>query len=251
MHDPSFSRRIMKAQIADEPVVLTYPEKLEAQAREQSENIIEDAQRASERIRRAALQAAEKERMAARKEAADLIEKAKAERAAFFQETFEAAKSEAESKVLEEFRPRVESSVREMEELVRTTEAAMKECLEKHKGEIVDLAVRIAEKVLLRQAQEDRDLVYRTACAALSQARERQELTIYVHPDDLCILKQYEMDLIARFDDLKTIKMEIDRRVDRGGVRIETPSGLIDARIRTQIDEIMKCVLGDLPPDTD
>ncbi len=236
-------QRVMKAELTTEPVHLTYPEQVIAQARDQSEEIIEEAQKASERIRRSALQGAERERLAARKEAAELIEAAKREREKLFQETCEAARTEAETKVMEEFRPRLEANIASFEEIVWSTEESLKDCLERHKGELVELAVRIAERVILRQTAEDRDLVYRTACAALEKARERQNVILYANPDDLAVLEEYQADLISRFDDLKSVRIEIDRRVDKGGVRVETSSGMIDARIRTQVDEIIKGIL--------
>ena len=243
MRETSSVHRVIKAEITEEPVVLTYPDQVMAQARDQSEGIIEEAQRASERIRRAALQAAEKERLTARKEVATLIEKAHSEREIILEETRQTAQASAEAKVLEEFRPRIEACTEALEELIRSAEKAMKECLERHKGEMVELAVRIAERVILRQSSEDRNLVYRTACAALEKARERQEVILYVNPDDLTVLDDFKSDLIARFDDVKTVRMEQDRRVDKGGVRVETNSGMIDARIRSQIDEILKGIL--------
>jgi flagellar assembly protein FliH len=230
----------MKAELSEEPVRLSYPDEVMAQAKDQTEDIISEAQKASERIRRSALQAAERERSAARMEATGLVESAKAEREKVFQEAREKAKVEAEQTIIDEFRPRIENAVQRLEETLCSAESAFNGVLERHKVDLVDLAVRIAEKVLLRQSKDDRDLVFRTACAALEKAREKQDVTLFVNPDDLAILEEYQTDLIAKFDDLKTIKMESDRRVDRGGVRIETSSGLIDARIRTQIDEIIK-----------
>lgn len=233
----------MKAEILTEPVKITYPGQQAAEAKDESEEIIAEAQRASERIRRAALQAAEKERMAARTEAERLVQKAKAEHDKVLQEAREQGKAEGEQSVLQEFRPRIEASVADFEDFVRSVEVGFNECLEKHKGELVELAVRIAERVILRRSEEDRNLVYRTACAALEKARERHEVTIFVNPLDLAVLEEFQTELVARFDDLKVVRFEVDRRVDRGGVRIETPSGLIDARIRTQVDEIIKSLI--------
>jgi len=248
MHPTGKRSQVLKAQVTEEPVRLTYPDQVMVEARDHSETIISEAQKAAERIRRAALHAAERERQAARDGAAGVIAEAEGRRESLLRETREQARAEAEQRVLDEFRPRIEEAVAEFEELIRSTQAALVGTLEKHKEEMVELAVRIAERVILRRAEEDQTLIQRTVVAALEKARERQQVIVRVHPEDIAVLEEFKADLIARFDDLKTVTVEEDRRVDRGGVWVETSSGLIDARIRTQIEEILKSVIGEAEP---
>ena len=41
------------------------------------------------------------------------------------------------------------------------------------------------------------------------------------------------------------VAVEADQKVDRGGCLIETPGGIIDARIRTQLDELFQEMFGE------
>src|SRR3990172_5153848 len=97
--------QVLKAQVTEEPVRLTYPDQVMVEARDHSETIISEAQKAAERIRRAALHAAERERQAARDGAAGVIAEAEGRRESLLRETREQARAEAEQRVLDEFRP--------------------------------------------------------------------------------------------------------------------------------------------------
>jgi flagellar assembly protein FliH len=249
MSQPKYSTsRVIKAEISDQPVRLRYKDQIEEDTQNQAEDIIQEAQKASERIRRNALQLIEKERQIARSEAERIIQEAEQRKNQIIEETRKKTQTESHALVMAEFRPKVEKGVNDFVSLMGKIEGIFQEGLEVHKYELVELALEIARCVIRRVQEEDRDLVFRTAVAAIEKARERHEVTIRVHPEDLAVLKLFEMELLHRFDDLRVLHLEKDQRVDRGGVQVETPSGFIDARIKTQIAEIMKTIV--LPTQT-
>lgn len=235
--------KILRVEIESEPVRIQYEDQILANAESEAEKKIHDAQKAGERIQRAAMQAAIKERSKAIEEAENTRKQAEVARIDLFQQVHQQALQEAKDKVDLEYRPMVEQAFEEFGRIIQEARSSLTAMLEDNKEDLIDLALQVARCVILRVQEEDRMLVLRTVEEALERARERQQLTLHVHPDSLKILEIHQMDIIQKFDDLKTIKFEEDRRVDRGGVRIETPSGIIDARIRTQIDEIIQFVL--------
>jgi flagellar assembly protein FliH len=240
------SGKVLKMEMAEEAVRVRIPQTEKAEAQSEAGVILDGAQAMSERVRRGALAAAEKERQAARADAARILLEAAEQRGAIFEQARQEARAEMQREVIQEFRPRVEEAVAGFEEVVRSGEAAFLETLEAHREELITLALAVAERVILRSAEEDRNLVRRTVEAALKAASDRQSVTLRINPEDIEILEEFETDLLSKFDDLETLKFESDRRVDRGGAWVETPSGFIDARIRTQIAEIMRSVL---PPE--
>ena len=235
--------KILKLSVSAEPVRVRDPFVVAAETKASGESIIANAQQAAERIRRQAIASAEKQRAEARAESEAILLEAKNQKESVFEQSRQEGRAVGRQEILEEFRPSVEKATADFEELVRTAEVALKDTLETNKTELVALALSVAEKIIKRIADEDAELVRRTVVEALNQARDRQSLIIRAHPDDLRLLEDYEQDLMARFEDVRTVRFEEDERVDAGGVWIEAESGFIDARISTQIDEIIDSVL--------
>ncbi|MCA9447896.1 MAG: hypothetical protein KC931_12325 [Candidatus Omnitrophica bacterium] len=208
-------------------------------------DIIEEAKARSQRMMAESFEAIRREKEAMLREKEAAIAELESEREKILRELAEKAHSDAETRVHGEIKPRLEGAVAEFEALVQETERILGQVLENHRDEMVDLALKIAQLVVGEVALEKRDIVVQTAVKCLEVARDRQEMVVRVHPEDLRILQEFEMTLIERFDDLKKLTIEEDRRVDRGGVWVETPSGFIDGRIRTQLDEIVRSVLPD------
>ncbi|MCG3199287.1 MAG: hypothetical protein HUU16_04780 [Candidatus Omnitrophica bacterium] len=240
------SGKVFKVVLEESPVLVRSGERRALLAREEADRLLSEAEEASERLRRSAVQAAERERHGARLEAQRIAREAEMQREAVFSAAREEAREQARAEVMAEFRPRIEEAVSAFETVVRDAERAFNECLEHHKGEIVGLALGIARKVVRRVSEEDAALVVRTAEAAIRLARDRSSLALRIHPSDIAILREFEEDLLARFGSLERLKIETDERIARGGVWIETPSGFVDARIETQIEEIIRAVAPDV-----
>ncbi|HEV2738579.1 MAG TPA: FliH/SctL family protein [Candidatus Elarobacter sp.] len=117
--------------------------------------------------------------------------------------------------------------------------------LERHKlieeaePELVRLALGIAERVLHQQVALDRSVVVEMAKTAIARLIERDSVTVRVNPADLERMREHRDDLMA-IGDIRNLRLLEDKRVDRGGVIVETDAGTIDARVRTQLDEARK-----------
>lgn len=114
--------------------------------------------------------------------------------------------------------------------------------------ELVRLSVSIAEKILGRELELRPESVVDLVRNSIKRLRDREHLRVSVNPRDVAQVKEAREDLIAAVDGVRKLDIVEDRRVDPGGCVIESPNGTLDARIRTQIDEISR-VLGDLMPD--
>ena len=105
--------------------------------------------------------------------------------------------------------------------------------------ELVRLAFGIAERVLHQQVALDRGVAVEMAKVAIARLIERDTVTVRVNPADLERMREHRKELIA-IGDIRSLRVVEDKRVDRGGVVIDSTSGTIDARIRTQLDEVRK-----------
>ncbi|HXP93518.1 MAG TPA: FliH/SctL family protein [Candidatus Binatia bacterium] len=123
-----------------------------------------------------------------------------------------------------------------MRGLVDMARAERHKIIESAEPEIVKLAMGIAERIVHKVVDVDRDIVVEMTKAAIQRLLEREVVTVRVHPADLERMKEHRDDVLA-LGDVKHMRIIEDQRVDRGGVIVETESGSVDAKIATQLDE--------------
>jgi flagellar biosynthesis/type III secretory pathway protein FliH len=106
---------------------------------------------------------------------------------------------------------------------------------------MVKLALAIARRVIGREVSLDQDLLLAIARVALERLGESARITVRLHPDD------FEATAAARAAQWSSRSVEVvaDPIVGRGGCRIESEFGLIDAGIDAQIQEIARALLGE------
>jgi len=113
--------------------------------------------------------------------------------------------------------------------------------------ELVRLAMSIAEKIIGQELELRPEAVLDIIRAAMKRLRDREELRISVNPRDVERVKEAREDLISAVDGVKRIDIIEDRRVEAGGCVIESANGTLDARLRTQLDEVGSALQGLLP----
>jgi flagellar assembly protein FliH len=113
--------------------------------------------------------------------------------------------------------------------------------------ELVRLAVSIAEKILDQELELRPELVVDMVRSAMKRLRDRERLRVSVNPRDFEQVRSARDDLIAAVDGVRKLEVVEDRRVDPGGCVIESQNGTLDARIRTQVDEITRALEGVMP----
>lgn len=113
--------------------------------------------------------------------------------------------------------------------------------------ELVRLSIAIAEKIIQRELDTQPDTVLHLLRTALKRIRDREQLRISVNPRDFDQVKQAREDLLSAVDGLRKLEIIEDRRVGPGGSLIESPSGTLDARINTQLDQISQALTEAIP----
>jgi len=109
---------------------------------------------------------------------------------------------------------------------------------------LVELALAIAEKIIGKAIEEDP----RIAASVLERAKQEiidaKQIRIWLHPADHRVLAELRPDLLRVGEESgRTIEVVASEEISRGGCRLETESGLVDATIPTQIDEIRRQLL--------
>lgn len=104
--------------------------------------------------------------------------------------------------------------------------------------EMKELVLAIARKVIHRELELKDDTVLSCVETALQSVVAGGEITIRVNPRDLELMRRHRPELIRSGAGIKSVAIEGDEGVTKGGCAIETRHGEIDATIESVIEEI-------------
>jgi flagellar assembly protein FliH len=109
-----------------------------------------------------------------------------------------------------------------------------------YEGDIVALVYAIARTIIQTQVGFSDSVVKDTIQTALELTAEKSDITIKINPDDFEYVEKIRPELFSNKPTLKALVVTPDASIGRGGCLLETPSGDVDARIETQLANILQ-----------
>jgi flagellar assembly protein FliH len=152
----------------------------------------------------------------------------------------EAAGVEGYEEGLAAGRAEVDAAVRTLEAAVSRLDKASAAAAAAVEPIAVELALRIAEKVLGGELQARPEAVLEVVRGALRRLTEPLPATLLVNPADAEMVRDAIDELAARHGGDLTVRE--DRRVERGGCLLQTAAGEVDAQIRAQLERAAKVI---------
>jgi flagellar assembly protein FliH len=125
-----------------------------------------------------------------------------------------------------------------MSKIVKEMSALKKSTLENLEGEILQLALAVAEKVVHLEVSTNREVIRGVLREALRNISDRENMKIRVHPQDFRFMMEVKSDFLQSFDGVRNVTFAEDDSIQRGGAIIETACGEVDARLDQQCNEI-------------
>ncbi len=110
------------------------------------------------------------------------------------------------------------------------------------RGAVLELAVRLAEKLVYRVIQVDPGVVVDQLSAVLSHVLRSTEVTVHINGDDRAVLEDAMPQLMAGFSHIQQAHLVDDPAVNRGGCRVSYGQGQIDATIQTQLQRLAELI---------
>ena len=145
----------------------------------------------------------------------------------------------------EAFKAGVESKEDEAREAVRrldilheSLKADRSQVLLEAEGTVVDLSVAIARQIVGVAVETDPRVLIRVIRSAIEHLRERSDLTIKIHPEDLQIARKFADHWVRRVDADAVLRVSTSDHMERGGCLIEGREENVDARIREQLQTL-------------
>lgn len=149
-----------------------------------------------------------------------------------YKDGYEAAKKELDSQVQAQ-KELYKESIQKLQQAIETTQKNAQN-LEK---ELSSIALDIAQEVILIEVDEKSSKIATALARSLLQSvAQSAQKTLKVAPEDYTSLKEI-------FADDKSIKIESERAISKGGVVVMSESGNIDGDIRLRFEMLKKSVL--------
>ncbi len=201
-------------------------------AQQEAREILERAECEAERIVAAARAASEERVAAAEREAAEIREAAK-DSANKMQA---AARDRGLAEGLAAWEARVLEATRAVDE--RVAEA---------RDQVVHLAMQTARKLLRRELEARPESIVPTIESALrTLGRSGRDVRVHVHPEDAAALAAARADLVVADPRWEHLRVVAEESMERGGCRIESEIGTVDASVESQLRAIEEHLLA--PP---
>jgi flagellar assembly protein FliH len=144
---------------------------------------------------------------------------------------------------LDEGRREARQVVASLSGLIADVTAQRETLLAEAKERVLDLVLKISEKLTFTASLADPGLTVSIISGAIDHLLDKSKIKIKVHPDHLPEVEQHIDRFRGANTSVKEIAIEPDSRVRFGGCFIETPSGDIDARLESMYEVIKQALL--------
>lgn len=173
-----------------------------------------------------------------REKADNIIEESRKKASLIESEAYEKGFAQGEKDGLEMGAKKVEKILDRIHGILEDMVAHRQEFIRRCEKEILHLICTIAEKVVRGAVHVDSEIVRRAILDALTVAADRTEVTVRVNPEEVEYVKETRPEFFDRISNLKSITIESDPTIARGGCFMETAFGNVDARMETQLEQI-------------
>lgn len=174
-----------------------------------------------------------------RREAAKIVQAAHEEAAAVRKQAQEAGRAAAEAEIERLLRERVAGEVArlrpQVDAIVRELTEARSAWLDYWRGSAVDLAVRIAERILHRELERRPELSDAWLREALTLVAGAVEVRVRLHPDAVRRLEEHTETIAKWLRDVGDARLVADDAIEAHGCVVETRFGEVDVRLSSQL----------------
>lgn len=150
--------------------------------------------------------------------------------------------SEAFNRGLEEGRRQAERGLSNVFKALRDGIAGLTELRDKvmreSEEDLLKLSIMVARKIIQREISLDPQILAGVITTALDAVTDLDRVTIRLNPEDYAQVSSDRERFITGVGRDNQVMLNPDEQIMRGGCMVDTPTGTIDARIETQLEEI-------------
>jgi len=203
---------------------------------EEGERILEEARQRANAILENARRSVEE----ARRRAAEMLEEARRQVEEVEARAYQAGFAQGEEAGRRLGEQKVESVLKSLRSVIEKMVAQRDALFKASEQELVRLAYLIALKVIHREIQQDPNVVLDVVRAALAKTHQASQITIQVSPTDFRFLEGQSELVRDLAGNRANVQIEPSSEVGRGGCRIQSEAGEVDARVEGMLEVFRK-----------
>ncbi len=181
-------------------------------------------------------------------QAAELLEKANVEARQLREQAKQQGLADAQSQINRQVAQtaqalsddRCRTAILACEETMEQLSISTASWLTKWRNQTVELAARIAEKIVRREMGDDSELLRVWMEEALVAMRDARDVRVIVHPDDFAIAGRFLQKLMHALPQAGSVEVLPDPEIERGGCIVRSNHGLIDQQLMTQLNRLVE-----------
>lgn len=132
------------------------------------------------------------------------------------------------------------SVCRAFAEAIETVNGLREQIVRESEDDLLRLVMMVAKQVIRHELAQDRKILAQFVSEAVAGLTDQSDIVICFSPDDYRLVSANRQFYLAGVSDKLQVTIKPDEQVTAGGCMIETPTGLVDARLETQLAEIFK-----------
>lgn len=136
--------------------------------------------------------------------------------------------------------PRIQEKVGKLDYVLQEIDTFREKIFLANEAFLMDLIAQVAGMVALKEVTLDPDYIRRLVTALLHQLGAKEDVKIFLSPQDTANAEALFQALQKEFGKLNNTTIEASEEIPVGGCKIETRFGVVDASVATQIENVMK-----------
>lgn len=134
---------------------------------------------------------------------------------------------------------RSEAMLRRLGETLNEIAGLREQILRQSERQLVELALALARRIVHREVARDDEFLMALARVAVDRLGESSGATIHLHPEDFARTPGRHIEEWSK----SHVKIIADAAIPRGGCRVESPFGFVDAGLDAQFQELARALL--------
>ncbi|MEW6572613.1 MAG: FliH/SctL family protein [Bacillota bacterium] len=180
----------------------------------------------------------------AKESAARIIADAKEQSAAIREQAYQEGYRRGLEEGLERAGQEFQEKLTMASEVLQEAEAERAAIINQMERELVELAQEIASRIVAAELKVNHEVVVAIAREALALVRDRPQVMMFVHPDDLAACQQARSQFEALLPEHAVLRILPDSEVKRGGCIVDTGEGVVDATLDSRWAAIIEALKG-------
>ncbi len=137
-----------------------------------------------------------------------------------------------------------EALIKTAQQIVSQTEKEYRSVLINSEQDIVQIAIKSAEKILHQKLIDEPENFIKIVKATIKEVIEQSDIMIKVHPNEYGLITEYREEIEQLFPNKAKITLYPDETLSHKSCIVESPYGIIDSSIDTQLEQLKQHLLG-------